>query len=195
MEQTRARLTTVGMTNVRKDFAATLRSEPRDPTRDVGAEVIILFAELAAQRRLFIKKAKGKKTEPYDYSVTEQPGVAEEESLAEDHRQHSHVHGVAHVTIEPGHDQMLGRRDGRRRPQALDREAGERIEQDRQPGGDHQPAQHAERKKAERRRSQSPAGDRPGNVDSEGPGSDYQKDSRAEKCRGALHKVCPAFPL
>src|SRR4029077_6528083 len=74
-----------------------------------------------------------------------------------------------------------------RRPQALDGEAGEGIEQHGQPRGDHQTAHDAQRKKAEQRQSQAPAGEGPGNIGGESPRSDHQKDRRAEQSQSTLH--------
>ena len=60
------------------------RFQARNPAGNVGAEFLVLFPEFSAQRRLFIKKNKGKKSQPDNESVLQQGDAAEEQSLAED---------------------------------------------------------------------------------------------------------------
>ena len=158
-----------------------------DPSSHSRAIILVFLPKLSAQGWLFIQNDESKEPEPHHQSVLEKRDAAEQQSLTEDQRDYGHIHGVAHVPIESGDDQMLRRGDRRRRPQALDGEAGEGIEQHGQPRGDHQTAHDAQRKKAEQRQSQAPAGEGPGNIGGESPRSDRQKDRRAEQSQSTLH--------
>lgn len=64
--------------------------------------------------------------------VDHEPPTAEEQSLAEDHREHREVHGIAHESINPGHDERLGWRNWRGRS-PVEGEQGEGVKQESYP--------------------------------------------------------------
>jgi hypothetical protein len=147
-----------------------------NPAGNAGAEFLVFFPEFLAQRRLFIKNNESEKPQTYHNPILEQPDAAEEQSLAEEKRRNGNIHRVAHVAIESGYYQPLGGSDGRGRPQPLYGEKSKGIKQDRKPGDDHQGSDDAERVKAEQRRGEAPATNRPGDIHGKRPRSDNQKD-------------------
>jgi hypothetical protein len=66
-------------------------------------------------RRLFVAHDKQVAEEPEDRAVGEQPPIAEQDRLAENDGGDRHVDWIAHISIEAGNDEMLGRGDRRRR--------------------------------------------------------------------------------
>ena len=110
------------------------------------------------------------------YTVLEHLDAAEEQSLAEDQRRNRHVHGIAHVAIQPADHQMLWRRDGRRCPQALKGEAGEGVKQQREAGADQQRTEHAKGRETQQRRRHMPSVNPVGDKDGQRPRRNHQKN-------------------
>jgi len=59
--------------------------------------------------------------ETEERAVGEKPPIAEQDRLAEDGGGDRHVHWIAHIAIEAGNDEVLGRGDRRRRTEPLQR--------------------------------------------------------------------------
>ena len=78
--------------------------------------------------------------------------------LAEDDRDHRDVHRVAQVAVDAADHELLGRRDRRRRAEALDREADHRVGEEAEPGGEQR---HAGELQDERGVSALPAAGQP----------------------------------
>src|SRR5262249_7027767 len=119
-----------------------------DPSWDSRAIVLVFLPKFGAQCWLFIKEHEAKKCQPDHEPVFKKRDASAKQSLSQDQRQQCHVHGISHVAIKPGDDQVLGRRNGRRCPQALDGEAREGIEEDGQAREDYQPSQNPKWEKA-----------------------------------------------
>src|SRR5690349_17861869 len=88
------------------------RCGARNPPPDVGAVALVLLAESLAEHRLLIAEHEQEEGRPHDRSVREHRDAAEQEALTHDQRSDRDVHRVAHVPIEPGHDEALRRHHG-----------------------------------------------------------------------------------
>jgi hypothetical protein len=111
-------------------------SEPRNPARDIGAEILVMGAKALSQHRLLVGQDKGVEREPQDPGVNQETPVAEQDPLAQDDSDDGDVHGIAHVAIEPRHHQVLRRCDRRRRAEPLQRKACKRSQADECQGPD-----------------------------------------------------------
>ena len=86
------------------------------------------------------KRAEGKTN---CEGVKEQDYPAQEQSLADDGRDHGQVHGIADVTVESARHQPLGRGDGRRGADALPDELHEGVNQNQGSAHKQRPSDHA----------------------------------------------------
>ncbi|MGC1296314.1 MAG: hypothetical protein WA869_14870, partial [Alloacidobacterium sp.] len=59
--------------------------------------------------------------EPHEPAVSHETPVAEQDRLAQNDGDDGNVHGIAHVAIQAGNDEVLGRGDRRRRAEPLQR--------------------------------------------------------------------------
>src|SRR5262245_55182116 len=90
--------------------------EPRNPSRDVGPEMLVLRSELMNERRRLEAHDPRVKEEPQQHTVQKNPLVAEQGRLAENDGDKGDVNRIAHVAIETRHHEVLRRCDRRRRP-------------------------------------------------------------------------------
>ena len=165
--------------------ARTLRSkDPRIPSRNFPRRV-------GSSYRTTKAKNPSHTTSPYSEARRCRTAI-----LTEDQRDYGHIHGVAHVPIESGDDQMLRRGDRRRRPPSS--WTAKRAKESSSTGSPaamiRQPTTRSGKKpnrgKARRQRVKVQ-----GNIGGESPRSDHQKDRRAEQSQSTLHgKKCePQF--
>src|SRR5271156_1966707 len=108
--------------------------DPRNPARNVRAEGFVFRAESLSQRGFLVGEDKQVRDEPCAQRVLENPNVAEQRRLAQNHRDHRDIHRIANVTIKPIHHQMPRRKGGCRRTQSLQRETRKGIEHYERPG-------------------------------------------------------------
>jgi hypothetical protein len=90
--------------------------------------------------------------------IRQQDELTEDQGLPEDGGEDGQVHRVAHVPVEPAHDQLLGRGHRRWGTQALDHEARERLHQHDDPGGQEDHPGQPQRQPPGRERAGLPAG-------------------------------------
>src|SRR5207249_7922227 len=86
----------------------------REPPGNAAAVGGVLLAELPAERRLLVEHDEEVEAERQAGGIGQDRLAAEEETLADDHRDDGDVAGIAHVAEPAAHDQPLGRRGGRR---------------------------------------------------------------------------------
>src|SRR6516165_12418095 len=101
------------------------RCGARNPPSHVRAVALVLLGELLAERWLLVAEHEQKEGRPHDRSVLEHRYAAEQEALTDDQRGDRDVHRIAHVPIEPGDNEVLGRHHWSRRTETLQRETGE----------------------------------------------------------------------
>ena len=73
--------------------------EPRNPARDVGAEILVLRSEPTNERRLLVPHDKRVEGEPHQHTVRKKALVAEQDRLAQNDGDKGNVNRIAHVAI------------------------------------------------------------------------------------------------
>src|SRR5215467_7420241 len=101
------------------------RCGARNPPSHVRAVALVLLGKLLAERRLLVAEHEQKEGRPHDRSVLQHRYAAEQEALTDDQRGDRDVHRIAHIPIDPGDNEVLGRHHGSRRTETLQREPGE----------------------------------------------------------------------
>src|SRR5215472_15529685 len=99
----------------------------RPPAGDRSPVGFVLLAELLKQRRLLVEEDPQAEEQADGPGVEEEPELAQQQRLPGDGDQQRYVYGVADVTVETADHQVPGGGDRRRRAQALDHEANERM--------------------------------------------------------------------
>src|SRR5262245_1389134 len=102
--------------------------EPRNPSRDVGPEILVLRSELLNERGLLEPHDPRVEEELQQPTVQKKALVAEQGRLAENDGDKGNVNRIAHVAIETRHHEVLRRCDRRRRAQSLQRKACKRVD-------------------------------------------------------------------
>src|SRR5580704_13366843 len=103
------------------------RSKAWNPPWDFNAERFVLRSKTCPEGWLFVNQHKPVKQQPDKPAVFQHRDISENQALTEDCDHHRHVHWISNITIQTGNNQMAGRKDRRRRAQALECESDKRI--------------------------------------------------------------------
>src|SRR5215470_15982851 len=133
------------------------RFEARDPAPHVSTEIQVLRAELGTQPGLLEGQDPEVEKGPHAEPVLQEPHVPEEQRLADNQRRHRHIYRVANVAVQTRDHESLWWGDGRRGAKALEGEACEGVEQDREPGRHQQSPEHAKPDETDQRWGHAPA--------------------------------------
>src|SRR5579863_6130608 len=96
----------------------TPRRQPRQPARHALLVERILGRMAPCQRRLFVKQNEEMNGEGADKEFGQQVAAAEEKHFSAKRGEDAEIHRIAHVAIEPGHHEALGRHGGHQRSPA-----------------------------------------------------------------------------
>ena len=110
-----------GQTN-RGAFDWRVPFEPRNPARHCFPVFLVRFAELPAQRRLFVEQDEDVSSGQHKDCVLQNVEGTKQRRFSHDDQRHTHVHRIAHVAVQRGRDQKLCWSDRRRSPQPAHRE-------------------------------------------------------------------------
>jgi hypothetical protein len=117
----------------------------------------------------------------HDHGVDQQSQLAKQQSLPSDRRNETDVYRIAHVSILPADNEVLGRRDRSRGTQALGGEPNERAHECHRTSGDKAQAQYFERSPERQGSGEPPACQPPWDQAHDGAGRDREKDRAAER--------------
>src|SRR5262245_47721287 len=112
------------------------------PTADVLRIALVRFAELTAQRRLLVQDHEDIYDREERHPIDEQRHRPREQRLAEQDGADAEVHRIAHVSVQPLHDQLPGGIDGRKCATTAARKLPDAREQERGARRDEQQRQH-----------------------------------------------------
>jgi uncharacterized protein (DUF1697 family) len=161
------------------------RSEARNPARDVGREGFVFGAESLAQRRLLVADYEQVRDQPREQGELQNANVAEQQGLAENRCDDRDVHGIAHVTIAALDHQVPCRKDGRRRPQPLQRETRERIEHHKCASGNQHRAADPQWRVGWKRCAELPARNPPGHESGDAARGEHEKQPSSQQRESA----------
>lgn len=113
--------------------------------------------------------------EPYGQPILQNAKVAKQQRLAQNDRNYGNVHGITHVAIEAGDDQMACRKNRSRRAQALQSEADKRIQQPWKADENQKHPYNPKRVEVEERSLHPPVREPPGHKACNGSGRNDQK--------------------
>src|SRR5215212_11613664 len=95
---------------------------PRYPARDGGAERLVLFPKRPLERGFFVRHDEDVEGEPEQRAVDDEAPIAYQHRLTQDDGNDRDVYWITHITVETGHHEIPGRRDGRGGAETLQRE-------------------------------------------------------------------------
>src|ERR1700757_2117211 len=98
------------------------RREPRYPARDGGAERLVLSPKRLLERGLFVRHDDDVEEEPEQRAVDDEAPIAHQHRLTQDDGNDRDVYWITDITVETGHHEIPGRRDGRGGAETLQRE-------------------------------------------------------------------------
>ena len=85
---------------------------PRYPARDGGAERIVLSPKRSLERGFFVRNDEDVEGEPQQRAVNDEAPIAHQHRLTQDDGNDRDVYWIAYITVETGHHEIPGRRDG-----------------------------------------------------------------------------------
>src|SRR5467141_723112 len=112
---------------------------PRYPARDGGAERLVLSPKRPLERGFFVRHDEDVEGEPQQRAVDDEAPIAHQHRLTQDDGNDRDVYWITHITVETGHHEIPGRRDGRGGAETLQRETRKCVNEPRQrTWGDHE---------------------------------------------------------
>src|SRR5580704_14110174 len=160
---------------------------PRYPARDGGAERIVLFPKRLLERGFFVRHDGDVEDEPQQRAVDDEAPIAHQHRLTQDDGNERDVYWITHITIETGHHEIPGRRDGRGGAETLQRETRKCVNEPRHACENHYRADAARQLQTKERRPELPTRDRPWNEPRQRKWGDHEENRRAQDGNGSLH--------
>src|SRR3977135_2513405 len=160
---------------------------PRYPARDGGAERLVLSPKRPLERGFFVRHDEDVEGEPQQRAVDDEAPIAHQHRLTQDDGNDRDVYWITHITVETGHHEIPGRRDGRGRDKTLQRETRTCVNEPRYACENHYRADAARQLQTKERRPELPTRDRPWNGPRHRTGGDHKKTPRATDEIVSLH--------
>src|SRR5437016_5204052 len=136
---------------------------PRYPARDGGAERLVLSPKRPLERGFFVRHDEDVEGEPEQRAVDDEAPIAHQHRLTQDDGNDRDVYWITHITVETGHHEIPGRRDGRGGAETLQRETRKCVNEPRHACENHYRADAARQLQTKERRPELPTRDRPWN--------------------------------
>src|SRR3981081_586615 len=160
---------------------------PRYPARDGGAERLVLSPKRPLERGFFVCHDEDVEGEPQQRAVDDEAPIAHQHRLTQDDGNDRDVYWITHITVETGHHEIPGRRDGRGGAEALHRETRKGGNEPRRACENHYRADAARQLQTKERRPELPTRDRPWNEPRQRTWGDHEENRRAQDGNGSLH--------
>src|SRR3984893_81941 len=160
--------------------------ERRNPARDVGPEILVLSPKRLLERGFFVRHDDDVEEEPQQRAVDDEAPIAHQHRLTQDDGNDRDVYWITHITVETGHHEIPGRRDGRRGAETLQRETRKCVNDPRHARENHYRADAARQLQTKERRLELPTRDRPWNEPRQRTWGDHEENRRAQDGNGSL---------
>src|ERR1700720_2079499 len=160
---------------------------PRYPARDCGAERLVLFPKRLLERGFFVRHDGDVEDEPPQRAVDDEAPIAHQHRLTQDDGNERDVYWITHITVETGHHEIPGRRDGRGGAETLQRETRKCVNEPRHACENHYRADAARQLQTKERWPELPTRDRPWNEPRQRTWGDHEENRRAQDGNGSLH--------
>src|SRR3982075_1490864 len=160
---------------------------PRYPARDGGAERLVLSPKRPLERGFFVRRDEDVEGEPQQRAVDDEAPIAHQHRLTQDDGNERDVYWITHITVETGHHEIPGRRDGRGGAETLQRETRKCVNKPRHASENHYRADAARQLQTKERRPELPTRDRPWNEPRQRRWGDHEENCRAPDGNGSLH--------
>src|SRR5262249_36271380 len=160
---------------------------PRYPARDGGAERLVLSPKRLLERGVFVRHGEDVEEEPEQRAVDDEAPIAHQHRLTQDDGNDRDVYWITHITVETGHHEIPGRRDGRGGAETLQRETRKCVNDPRHACENHYRAEAARQLQTKERRLELPTRDRPWNEPRHRAWGDHEENRRAQDGNGSLH--------
>src|SRR5882757_3879306 len=157
------------------------------PARDGGAERLVLSPKRPLERGFFVRHDEDVEGEPEQRAVDDEAPIAHQHRLTQDDGNDRDVYWIAHITVETGHHEIPGRRDGRGGAETLQRETRKCVNEPRHACENHYRADPARQLQTKERRPELPTRDRPWNEPRQHTWGDHEENCRAQDGNGSLH--------
>src|SRR6185503_6645069 len=160
---------------------------PRYPARDAGAERLVLSPKRLLERGFFVRHDEDVEEKPEQRAVDDEAPIAHQHRLTQDDGNDRDVDWITHITVEAGHHEIAGRRDGRGGAETLQRETRKCVNEPGHACENHYRAEAARQLQAKERRLELPTRDRPWNEPRQRTWGDHEENRRAQDGNGSLH--------
>src|SRR5271167_32240 len=160
---------------------------PRYPARDGGAERLVLSPKRPLERGFFVRHDEDVEGEPQQRAGDDEAPIAHQHRLTQDDGNDRDVYWITHITVETGHHEIPGRRDGRGGAETLQRETRKCVNEPRHACENHYRADAARQLQTKERRPELPTRDRPWNEPRQRTWGDHEENRRAQDGNGSLH--------
>ena len=120
-------------------------------------------------------------------AVDDEAPIAHQHRLTQDDGNDRDVYWITHITVETGHHEIPGRRDGRGGAETLQRETRKCVNEPRHACENHYRADAARQLQTKERRPELPTRDRPWNEPRQRTWGDHEENRRAQDGNGSLH--------
>src|SRR6476660_9110655 len=163
------------------------RGHPRYPARDGGAERLVLFPKRLLERGFFVRHDGDVEDEPPQRAVDDEAPIGPQHRSTQDDGNERDVYWITHITVETGHHEIPGRRDGRGGAETLQRETRKCVNEPRHACENHDRADAARQLQTKERRPELPTRDRPWNEPRQRKWGDHEENRRAQDGNGSFH--------
>src|SRR6201993_1751884 len=114
---------------------------PRYPARDGGAERLVLSPKRPLERGFFVRHDEDVEGEPEQRAVDDEAPIAHQHRLTQDDGNDRDVYWITHITVETGHPEIRGRRNGRGGAKSLQRKSCKGVHESGQTDQDEEDAE------------------------------------------------------
>src|SRR5215475_6407484 len=167
----------------------------RNPARNVRAISLVLCTERLLQRWLFVGNDKQVEGQPEQPAEQNEAPIAEQHSLTKNDCDHGDVDRIAYVPVETSDHQVLGRRNGCRCTESLQRKSRKGVHKSGQTDQDEKDADCPRDLKTQKCRPKRPASHRPRDQPCEHTRRNHKEERRAQDGTHLLHGHLLMLPL
>src|SRR5207245_10086521 len=157
------------------------------PARTVGASPLVLPPNAPLGGGFFVRDDEDVEGEPQQRAVDDEAPIAHQHPLTQDDGNDRDVYWITNITVETGHHEIPGRRDGRGGAETLQRETRKCVNDPRHTCENHYRADAARQLQTKERRPELPTRDPPWNEPRQREWGDHEENRRAQDGNGSLH--------